>query len=67
MGKLDGKMALVTGGARGIGRAIALAFAREGAGVAILDLRQELAEATAQSSVKNPDVIDRESIFRRMK
>lgn len=41
MGKLTGKKAVVTGGARGIGRAIALAFAREGADVAVLDLRKE--------------------------
>ncbi len=39
MGKLSGKKALVTGGAQGIGAQIALAFAREGADVAVLDLR----------------------------
>jgi len=36
---LEGKTAIVTGAARGIGRAIALAFAHEGADVAITDLR----------------------------
>ncbi len=43
-----GKVVLVTGGARGIGRAIVRAFAEVGADVALADIRQEDAEATAR-------------------
>jgi NAD(P)-dependent dehydrogenase (short-subunit alcohol dehydrogenase family) len=43
---LEGKSALVTGGASGIGRATALAFAREGARVAVADIMQDAAQRT---------------------
>jgi len=45
--RLAGRSAIVTGGAGGIGRATSLAFAAEGARVAVVDLQQEAAEAVA--------------------
>ena len=49
MGLLDGKTAIVTGAARGIGKAIALNFAAEGANIAFTDLViDENAENTAK-------------------
>ena len=47
MKRLDGKSALITGSARGIGRGLAEAYVREGATVAIADINLEAAEATA--------------------
>ncbi|WP_337267379.1 SDR family oxidoreductase [Oryzifoliimicrobium ureilyticus] len=45
---LAGKAALVTGGASGIGSAVATAFAQKGARVAVLDLNADLAKAKAE-------------------
>ncbi|MDD5130261.1 MAG: 3-oxoacyl-[acyl-carrier-protein] reductase [Candidatus Omnitrophica bacterium] len=45
--RLKDKVALVTGGARGIGQAIAMTFAREGADIVVADVNLEVAQKTA--------------------
>tara|TARA_R110000751_G_scaffold71441_2_gene144709 strand:- start:72591 stop:73364 length:774 start_codon:yes stop_codon:yes gene_type:complete len=49
MDRLSGKSAIITGSARGIGKAFAEAYAREGAIVAVADIDLERAEATAEA------------------
>jgi NAD(P)-dependent dehydrogenase (short-subunit alcohol dehydrogenase family) len=70
-GKLEGKVAVVTGGGRNVGEAIAARFAREGAKVAVVDLDKERAQRTVDAiAAEVPDsavafvcdVSDKESV-----
>jgi len=47
MGRFDGRVAIITGAARGIGAGTAKRFADEGAAVAVLDINEEQAQETA--------------------
>lgn len=67
LGKLSGKVAIVTGGARGIGAAICRRYAEEGARVAVADILHEEARATASTIGKGAfavhiDVTDQASV-----
>lgn len=50
-GKLQGRVAIITGAASGIGKEIALVYAREGAAVAVADINQAAAQKTADEII----------------
>lgn len=56
MGRLEGKIAVVTGAARGIGRSIAVAFAREGAAVLGIDKAADVSATTAYPAATPDDL-----------
>jgi 3-oxoacyl-[acyl-carrier protein] reductase len=49
MGRLEGKIALITGAGQGIGRAAARLFAAEGARVVVAEIARDQGEATAKT------------------
>src|SRR5271154_3381642 len=70
MGKLDGKVAVITGAASGMGRATAIRFAQEGAAIVVADLNSqggelvvsEIAAAKGRAVFQRTDVISEDDI-----
>jgi 3(or 17)beta-hydroxysteroid dehydrogenase len=58
MGRLQGKAAFITGGASGLGRAMALAFAAEGANVAVADIDRTRGREVVEAIGKNGLFLD---------
>src|SRR5262245_28561357 len=71
MGRLDGKVAVITGAGGGMGREAALLFAAEGARVCVADVDAEAAERTAADAgdafALGVDVADSASVERMMR
>ena len=53
--QLQDKVAFITGSASGIGKEIAIMYAREGAKIVIADLNKQAADATAAASTTGPE------------
>lgn len=58
MNRLQGKVAVITGAARGIGRSIAVAFAREGAAIMGIDLADRASDTTAYPAATSDDLAE---------
>jgi NAD(P)-dependent dehydrogenase (short-subunit alcohol dehydrogenase family) len=59
VGRLDGKVAVITGAGGGIGRAMAVRFAEEGAQVVAADIDEERVAETAELAGRHGDVTHR--------